>query len=95
MYGGCIFKNIYKRTAGCSYILTYIDNFFVNFILPNAKEIISEDQLKDAKSILQEKAQSKGYVSPQYKTTKETGPDHSKTFEVTVIINNKDINRII
>lgn len=68
-------------------------SFFVNFILPNAKEIISEDRLKDAKSTLQEKAQSKGYISPLYKTTKETGPDHDKTFEVTVVINNKDITQ--
>jgi len=67
------------------------NSFFTNFILPNAQEIISEDQLKDAKSTLQEKVQSRGYVSPLYKTIQESGPDHAKTFEVAVIINNEEI----
>jgi ribonuclease III len=66
-------------------------HFFTKFILPNAEEIISEDQLKDAKSTLQEKVQSKGFTSPQYKTVRESGPDHDKTFEVAVVVNNKEI----
>jgi len=67
------------------------NQFFKNFILPNAESIINENQLKDAKSLLQEKAQSKGFVSPLYKTVKESGPDHNKTFEVVVLVNNKEI----
>lgn len=65
--------------------------FFEKFILPNAKEIISEDQLKDSKSLLQEKVQSKGFTSPVYRTIKETGPDHDKTFDIVVSVNNKEI----
>jgi len=66
-------------------------HFFTKFILPNAEEIINEDQLKDAKSILQEKVQGKGFISPIYKTIKESGPDHAKTFEVAVVVNDKKI----
>ena len=65
--------------------------FFEKFILPNAQEIISEDNLKDAKSLLQEKVQSKGFTSPIYHTINETGPDHDKTFEIVVSVNNQEI----
>jgi len=64
--------------------------FFNKFILPKA-ENISEDKLKDAKSTLQEKIQAKGLLSPIYQTISEKGPDHEKTFEVAVSINNIQI----
>lgn len=63
--------------------------FFERFILPNAVDIIALNQLKDAKSLLQEKVQSQGLLSPVYQTINETGLDHNKTFEVTVLINEK------
>jgi len=65
--------------------------FFQKFILPNAKVIISTDKLKDAKSSLQEQIQSKGLTTPVYQTIKEDGPDHDKTFEVSVVINDQQI----
>lgn len=63
--------------------------FFERFILPNAVDIIALNQLKDAKSLLQEKVQSQGLLSPVYQTISETGLDHNKTFEVTVLISEK------
>jgi len=89
-----ILEDVIESLMGAVYIdggLEAANHFFTSFILPNAEEIIHEDQLKDAKSILQEKVQSKGYSSPQYKTIGETGPDHDKTFEVVVIIDNREI----
>lgn len=65
--------------------------FFEKFIIPNAQTIISTDHLKDSKSSLQEKVQSQGFTSPVYRTVNETGPDHNKTFEVVVSVNEKDI----
>lgn len=61
--------------------------FFEKFILPNAVDIIALNQLKDSKSLLQEKVQSQGLPSPIYQTISESGLDHNKTFEVAVIIN--------
>ncbi|HSV94780.1 MAG TPA: ribonuclease III [Spirochaetia bacterium] len=89
-----ILEDVIESLIGAIYCdggLEATNLFFTNFILPNAQEIIREDQLKDAKSILQENAQSKGFVSPVYKTIKESGPDHNKTFEVVVLVNNKEI----
>ncbi len=45
--------------------------------------------LKDAKSLLQEKVQAKGYPAPKYLVVKEFGPDHNKEFTVEVTINGK------
>ena len=60
-------------------------------IIPQAKEILAKNQLKDPKSLLQERVQSKGLVSPNYQVTAETGPDHDKTFEVTVSVDSKPL----
>ena len=89
-----ILEDVIESLIGAIYCdggLDAANLFFTNFILPNAENIISEDKLKDAKSILQEKVQSKGLTSPLYKTTKESGPDHNKTFEVAVLVDEKEI----
>lgn len=89
-----ILEDVIESLIGALYCdggLEAVNHFFINFILPNAENIISEDRLKDAKSILQERVQSKGFSSPQYQTVKESGPDHNKTFEVAVMVNNKKI----
>lgn len=89
-----ILEDVIESLIGALYCdggLEAANHFFTQFILPNAEEIITEDKLKDAKSTLQEKVQSKGFASPQYKTVNETGPDHDKTFEVVVVVDNKEI----
>lgn len=45
--------------------------------------------LKDAKSLLQEKVQSKKLPTPKYQVVSEEGPDHNKKFIIEVIINGK------
>ena len=65
--------------------------FFDQFILPHADQEVDEVQLKDAKSLYQEKVQALGFSSPIYETIKADGPDHSKTFVVQVIVNNNPI----
>lgn len=42
---------------------------------------------KDAKTMLQEWAQSKGYAIPSYEITGQTGPDHRPKFSVSVTVN--------
>lgn len=65
--------------------------FFDSFILPNANLSVNENSLKDAKSLYQEKVQAQGLPSPVYQTINATGPDHSKVFEVSVLVNDKPI----
>lgn len=89
-----ILEDVIESLIGALYCdggLDAANHFFTKFILPNVENIINEDQLKDAKSILQEKIQSKGFTSPQYQTVNESGPDHNKIFEVAVIINDSQL----
>ena len=65
--------------------------FFDRFILPNADQDVTESELKDAKSLYQEKVQALGFTSPVYETTSAEGPDHNKVFSVQVIVNNRPI----
>ncbi len=50
------------------------------------EEIIKNKSWLDAKSRFQEKAQEVTGQTPSYKTMKETGPDHNKSFTLAVFI---------
>jgi ribonuclease III len=66
--------------------------FFEKYLIPHAQELLANGQLKDPKSLLQEKVQSQGFNSPDYKIIKEQGPDHQKEFIVAVFVKNKKIS---
>ncbi len=48
---------------------------------------------QDSKSLLQELVQARGFRPPQYITASASGPEHSKTFEVEVLVNNQVVGR--
>jgi ribonuclease-3 len=48
---------------------------------------------KDYKSRLQEIAQAKLQLAPSYTVLSEQGPDHAKTFEVAILIGDKEYGR--
>ena len=48
---------------------------------------------KDFKSRLQELAQAKLQMAPSYTVISERGPDHAKTFEVAILIGDKEYGR--
>ncbi len=60
--------------------------FIYKNFTPLADDIISKGSWIDSKSLFQEKAQEVEGVTPSYKTTKETGPDHDKRFTVGVYL---------
>jgi len=63
--------------------------FVYKMIEPALQEILASDSEKDAKSQLQEVAQSHCQLTPTYRTVKEQGPDHAKEFTVEAIIGDK------
>ncbi len=90
-----ILEDIIESLIGAIYIdggLQAATSFFTSFVIPKASIILSEDRLRDAKSRLQETIQSQNKPSPVYKVVREIGPDHDKTFESAVFINNKQIS---
>jgi ribonuclease-3 len=63
--------------------------FVYAVIDPALQEILALDHDKDAKSRLQEVAQSSYQLTPTYRTVKEAGPDHAKEFTVEAVIGGK------
>lgn len=59
-------------------------NFISLFLLPLLPEIIQKGEYRDYKSSLQEYLQAKGKNSPVYKVLQTLGPEHAKTFTISV-----------
>lgn len=56
------------------------------------EQVLSKEKVVDYKSMLQEIAQERGTETPEYQVHNEIGPDHDKTFEIS--LNLYDINAI-
>ena len=54
-----------------------------------SQSVLGKDEIYDAKSTLQEWAQSNKLGTPRYVTVDSTGPDHAKEFKVEVQIDGK------
>ncbi len=63
-----------------------VEKFFESYLVQAVSIIMEDGHPRDPKSLLQEWSQARGHKSPVYKTTKESGPDHEKIFEVQVSI---------
>lgn len=61
-------------------------DFIEKHVLCKFDQIKQNKLYKDAKSLLQEMVQAKGYATPTYKVVKAEGPDHDKTFTVEVLV---------
>ena len=65
------------------------ENLILKFFKPHLESAINGNALeKDYKSVLQEYAQSNG-MTVRYDVLSEKGPDHLKSFEAAVLINDK------
>lgn len=62
-------------------------------LAPEIRAVVDADASKDAKSKLQELAQAELGVTPVYRMTRATGPDHAKRFEVDVLIGDRVAGR--
>ena len=67
------------------------ESIIKKFILIRTEEAM--ENLKDAKSLLQEKVQAAGNKAPVYRILRQSGPDHAKTFVVGVFIEDKEFTR--
>ncbi|HVU79811.1 MAG TPA: ribonuclease III [Candidatus Paceibacterota bacterium] len=60
--------------------------FIEKHLFPKLDEIMQKKLWRDAKSVLQEKAQDTEGATPSYAVMRETGPDHDKQFVVGVYV---------
>lgn len=84
-----ILANCFESVIGAIYIDQGYDTakeFITKTLLFTFDEILETGSWMDAKSRLQELAQSVDGVTPQYKVLSEEGPDHEKIFSVGVFV---------
>lgn len=88
-YRSALLCDTFEAVVGALYLDSGIDavNHFMHPLLQEAAEdILINHKNEDPKSLLQEWAQSQGYQAPLYITRNASGPDHSKIFELDVVI---------
>ncbi len=82
-----ILANTYEAYVGAVYLdqgYARAENLVRDTVLPNVSEIVAKKLWRDAKSLVQEKAQELVAVTPAYKVLQEAGPDHDKHFTVGI-----------
>jgi ribonuclease-3 len=80
----------FEALIGALYLdagLISVEKFVYPLLEEAADDIIRNHKTEDPKSMLQEWAQAQGYDTPAYITCSVEGPDHSREFEVKVIVN--------
>ncbi len=89
-----ILANTYEAYLGALYLDQGYDavcDFVTDTLLPNTDEIVKKKLWRDAKSLIQEKAQEYLSITPSYKVVSESGPDHDKHFTVGVYFSDEII----
>lgn len=87
-----ILANAYEAVVGALYLDQGYDaakKFIERSLLSTFQEILDTGSWMDAKSHLQEVAQSTDGHTPVYKVLSEEGPDHEKMFTVGVFVGGK------
>ncbi len=83
-----ILANTYEAFIGAVYLdqgYDAVNEYVSKSLLPKTEEIVKKKLWRDAKSLVQEKAQEYVGVTPFYKVLSESGPDHDKCFNVGIL----------
>lgn len=82
-----ILANTYEAYVGALYLdqgYDVVKDFITDSLLIHTDKIVKNKLWRDAKSLVQEKAQEHIGVTPSYKVLAESGPDHDKNFTVGI-----------
>lgn len=85
-----ILANSIEAIIGAIYLdqgLEAAKGFIINNIVSQLGDILKNQTYLDPKSKFQEMSQEKEGITPVYKTIKEEGPDHEKSFTVGLYLN--------
>ncbi len=83
-----ILANTYEAYVGAVYLdqgYDIVKEFITKSLLHKTDEIVNKKLWRDAKSLVQEKAQEFLNLTPAYKVLSESGPDHDKHFTVGIL----------
>ena len=90
-----ILADLFEAIVGAIYLDGGIEEA-KNFIFNNFNSEIKkqlEAPLKNSKAILQDYCQKKFQQTPYYKLCSESGPDHSKIFDMIVLLEENELGR--
>src|SRR5579859_4606516 len=79
----------FEAICGALYLdqgIEAVHAFSTPYLAPRLEQILQEETDKDAKSRLQEWAQSTLGQTPTYQVSEETGPDHAREFTIEVLV---------
>lgn len=90
-----ILGDLFEAFLGALFLDKGLDtvNLFLSQVMIPKIEQGSFEIVKDYKTSLQEILQAKGEVAIDYQVIKESGPDHAKQFEVSIMVNHKEFSR--
>lgn len=89
-----ILANTYEAFVGAVYLdqgYDVAERYISETLFGKLEEIVEKKLWRDAKSLIQEKAQEFEHVTPSYNVLSEAGPDHNKHFTVGVYFGDKKI----
>ena len=89
-----ILANAFEALIGGIYLDQGYDaakKFIETYLLNRLQSVIEQKTYLDPKSHLQELAQAETSITPTYRVTDESGPDHAKSFVVGCFLNDKKI----
>lgn len=87
-----LLENCFEAYVGALYLdreLQKVTDFLEKVLLCKSDVLVQTKELKDPKSLLQEKIQGQKLPSPTYKVLDEVGPAHDKLFTIGVYVENK------
>ncbi len=89
--GGKILADVFEAWVAAVYLDAGVERAraVVAPLLAPAIDGLAHDQLKDAKSALQEHLEARGRPRPVYTLTGQSGPDHDRTFTVEVHVDGR------
>ncbi len=86
----------FEAVIGALYLdggIPAVNDFLIDLLIEASDDILLNNKNEDPKSLFQEWAQSQGYAAPLYITRNAYGPDHSKIFEVEVMLGGEPYGR--
>ncbi len=86
----------FEALVGAFYLdggIASVQAWVVPLMQSELHHVLGEQDVRDAKSLLQEWTQARYQVTPTYVTVREEGPDHAKRFTVDVLVNDEVCGR--
>ena len=82
----------FEAIIGAIYLdqgITAVQKFMSKLLIAGAEDALLNHKTEDPKSMLQEWVQAQGFSAPKYVTRSVSGPDHSRMFNVDVMVDEK------